>query len=80
VRRNKLGVQADGELDALPEVLSGNMRDGDGGSRVLHALGVGLGTEDVDGLVVRRAVCLQALVALLAVVEGRCHSMDAEER
>jgi hypothetical protein len=40
VRRNKLSVQADGELDALPEVLSGNMRDGDGGSRVLHALGV----------------------------------------
>lgn len=40
VRRNKLGVQANGELDALPEVLSGNMRDGDGGSRVLHALGV----------------------------------------
>ena len=40
VGRNKLGVQADGELDALSEVLSGNMGDGDGGSRVLHALGV----------------------------------------
>ena len=80
VRRNKLGVQADGELDALPEVLSGNMRDGDGGSRVLHALGVGLGTEDVDGLVVRRAVCLEALVALLAVVETGCHAVDAHER
>lgn len=40
VRRDKLGVQADSELDAVPEVLSGDMRDGDGGSRVLHALGV----------------------------------------
>ena len=78
--RNKLGVQADGELDALPEVLSGDMRNGNGGSRVLHALRIRLGTEDVDSLVVGRAVGLQALVALLAVVEGRCHSMDAEER
>ena len=58
VRRDELSVQADGELDAVPEMLGRDMRDGDGGSRVLHALGVGLGTEDVDGLVVRIAVCL----------------------
>jgi hypothetical protein len=46
---------------------------------VLHALGVGLGTEDVDSLVVRGAVGLEAFVALLAVVQSRCHAMDAEE-
>ena len=58
VGRDKLSVQADGELDTVPEVLGRDVRNGDGGSRVLHALGVGLGTEDVDSLVVRRAVCL----------------------
>jgi hypothetical protein len=46
---------------------------------VLHALGVGLGTEDIDGLVVGRTVSLKAFVALLAVIEGGCHSMDAQE-
>lgn len=46
---------------------------------MLHALGVGLRTEDVDGLVIRRAVSLQAFVALLSIVESRCHSVDAQE-
>jgi hypothetical protein len=80
VGRNILGVQADGELNALLEVLDRDMRDGDGGSRVLHALGVLLRAEDVDGLVVGSAVRLQSLVALLAIVEAGCHSMDTHER
>jgi hypothetical protein len=47
---------------------------------VLHALGVGLRTEDIDRLVVGRTVSLKTLVALLAVIESGCHSMDAHER
>jgi hypothetical protein len=46
---------------------------------VLHALGVGLRTEDIDHLVVGRTVGFEAFVALLAVVESGCHSMDAHE-
>jgi hypothetical protein len=80
VRRDILGVQADGELDALLEVLDRDMGDGDGGGRVLHTLGVLLRTEDVDGLVVRGAVGFQALVALLAVVKAGCHAVDTHER
>lgn len=80
VRRDILGVQADGELDALLEVVDRDVRDGDGGSRVLHTLGVLLRTEDVDGLVVRGAIGLQSLVALLTVVEAGCHAMDTHER
>jgi hypothetical protein len=79
VGRNILGVQADGELDALLEVLDRDVGDGDGGGRVLHALGVLLGTEDVDGLVVGGAVGFQALVALLAVVEAGGHAVDSHE-
>jgi hypothetical protein len=77
VRRDELGVQADGQLNAVPEVLGGDMRDRDGRSGVLHALCVGLRTEDVDGLVVGRTVGFKTFVALLSVVEGGCHSMDA---
>ena len=79
VRRDKLGIEADGELDAVPEVVGRDVRDGDGGGGVLHALGVLLGTEDVDRLVVGCAVGLQALVALLAIVETWGHAMDAHE-
>jgi hypothetical protein len=46
---------------------------------VLHALGVRLRTEDIDRLVVGRTVSLKTFVALLAVVEGGCHAMDAHE-
>ena len=80
VRRDVLCVQADGELDALLEVLDRDVGDGDGGGRVLHTLGILLRTEDVDGLVVRGAVGFQALVALLAVVEAGCHAVDTHER
>jgi hypothetical protein len=80
VRGNVLGVQADGELDTLLEVLDRDVGDGDGGGGVLHTLGILLGTEDVDGLVVRSAVGFQSLVALLAVVEAGCHSMNTHER
>lgn len=79
MRRDELSVQADGELNAVSEVLCRNMGDGDGSGGVLHALGVLLRAEDVDGLVVRRAVSLQALVTLLTVVESGRHSMDAKE-
>lgn len=79
VRRHVLGVQADGQLHAMLEVVDGDVGNGDGGRGVLHALSVLLGTEDVDGLVVRGAVGLQSLVALLAVVETRCHAVDAHE-
>lgn len=47
---------------------------------MLHALGVLVWAEDVDSLVVGRAVGFHALVALLTVVEARCHAMDAEKR
>jgi hypothetical protein len=80
VRRDILGVQADGELDTLLEVLDRDMGDGDGGGRVLHTLGVLLRAENVDGLVVRGAVGFQSLVALLAVVEAGCHAVDTHER
>ena len=80
VRRDVLCVQADGELDALLEVLDRDVGDGDGGGRVLHTLGILLRAEDVDGLVVRGAVGFEALVALLAVVETGCHAVDVHER
>ena len=47
---------------------------------MLHALSVLLWAEDVDGLVIRRAVGFHALVALLAVVQAGCHAMDVQER
>lgn len=79
VGRDEFGVQADRELDAMLEMVGGDVRDGDGGGGVLHALSILLRAEDVDGLVVRGTVSLQTLVALLAVVEARRHAMDTHE-
>ena len=46
---------------------------------MLHALGVLVRAEDVDGLVIGRAVGFHAFVALLAVVQAGRHAVDAEE-
>lgn len=79
VRGHELGVQADGQVDALPEQLDGDLRHGDEGGRVLHALRVLPRPEDVDGAVVGGAEGLEALVALLAVVQAGRHAVQAQE-
>ena len=51
VRRYVFCVQRDGQLDTGLEVRLGDLRHADEGCRVLHALGVLLGPEDVDAVV-----------------------------
>ena len=65
-------------MDALLEDGLRNRRDGDEGRRVCQSCSIALGAEDGD-LVVRGAESLHALVCLLAIVERRCHAMEAQE-
>lgn len=65
-------------MDALLEDGLRNRRDGDEARRVRQACGIALRAEDGD-FVVRRAEGLHALVCLLAIVERRCHAMEAQE-
>lgn len=46
---------------------------------MLHAQGVTIGAEDLDGGVAGGPEGFETLVGLLAVVEGRGHAMDADE-
>ena len=64
---------------ALVENRFGDWRDGDEACRVRHACSIAGGSEDGD-FVVRRAESLQALIGLLAIIEPRCHAMEAQER
>lgn len=48
-------------------------------SRVLHALSILLWPEDSYGIISRASVCLQAFVALHAIIEAWSHAMQAEE-
>lgn len=78
VGRDVLGIEGDGGLDGVEEQVSRHGRAADERGRVLHAHGVAVGAEDLD--VARGgAEGLEALVGLLAVVEGGGHAMDADE-
>lgn len=78
VRGHVLSIEGDGGLDSIDEEVVGDGRAGDELSRVLHAGGVAVRTEDLD--VARGgAEGLEALIGCLAVVEGRGHSVDPDE-
>lgn len=79
VRRHVLGIQGDGGLDGLEEQLGRHGGHADVPGRVLHAGSIAVGAEDLD-FVGRRAEGLEALIGLLAVVQGRRHAVDPEER
>lgn len=79
VGRDVAGVEGDGGLDGLEEEGLGDAGHGDDVGRVLEADGVLVRAEDVDGVVAGGAEGLEALVGLLAVVEGRGHAVDAHE-
>lgn len=80
VGRDPLGVQGDGGAAGVDEQLDGHGRHGDGVGAVLHASGIAVGTEDLNGGIAGRAEGLEALIGLLAVVEGGGHAMDADVR
>jgi hypothetical protein len=67
MRRNISGVHTYGEFTALEKVIHWYIRDGNIGSRMLHALSVLLGPEDAD-VAVWATERLEAFVTLLAVV------------
>lgn len=79
VGRDEAGVEGDGGLDGVEEEGLGDARHGDDVGGVLEAQGVLVRAEDVDCGVTGRAEGLEALVGLLAVVEGRGHAVDAHE-
>lgn len=80
VRREPLGVEGDGGAAGVDEQLLGHGRNRDELGAVLHADGVAVGAEDLDGGVTRGAEGLEPLVGLLAVVEGRGHAVYADVR
>lgn len=79
VRGDKLRVQGDGHVDGASKEVFGRGGHGDKGGAVLHALGVQGRAKHVDGAVIGGAEGLEALVALLAIVEARGEAVDREE-
>lgn len=79
MRGDKLCVQGDGHVDGARKEVFGRGGHGDEGGAVLHALGVQARAEHVDGAVIGGAEGLEALVALLAVVEARGEAVNGEE-
>lgn len=77
--RHEAGVEGDGGANRLQEDVDGDLGHGRYFSGVLEARGVSVWAEDGDDLVAGRAEGLEALVGLLAVVEGRRHAVDAHE-
>lgn len=79
VRGDELGVPGDGHVDGAQEEVVGRGGHGDEGGAVLHAAGVQHGAEHADVAVVGGAEGLEALVALLAVVEPGREAVHREE-
>jgi hypothetical protein len=79
MRRHVLRVQTHGEVYGLLEQLNGDFRHTDERSRVLHALGVLLGSEDTNGLVIGAPRGFQTLIALHSIIQARGHAMQAKE-
>lgn len=79
VRWHPLGVEGDGGLASVDEEVDRHRRDGDALAAVLHAGGVAVGAEDLDGGVAGCAEGLEALVDLLTIVEGGRHAVEADE-
>lgn len=78
MRGDKLGVPCDGHVDGVEEELFGRGRHGDEGGAVLHSARVHGRAEEVDAAVIGGAEGLEALVALLAVVEAWGEAVDRE--
>lgn len=76
---DELGVERDGGAAGGDKHVLGDGRHGRHGGRVLHAHRVLVGAEDLDGGVGRGAEGLEALVGLLAVVEGGRHAVDPDK-
>lgn len=79
MRRDPLGVEGDGGTAGVDKGLDGYGGHGDEGGTVLHASGIAIGAEDLNGRVAGSAEGFEALVGLLAVVEGGGHAVDANE-
>jgi len=79
VRGYILCIEAYSQMHTSPKHLHRHFRDRDKRGRMLHSLSVLLGAKDVDGLVGGVAEGFEAFVALLAVVEGGGHAVEAEE-
>lgn len=79
VRWHPLGVEGDGGLASVDEEVDWYRRDGDALAAVLHAGGVAVGAEDLDGGVAGCAEGLEALVNLLTIVEGGRHAVETDE-
>lgn len=78
VGRDVLGVEGDSCLDSIEEELDRHGRDADSLGRVLHPHGIAVGAEHLD--IARGGTeCLEALVGLLPVVQGRRHAVDTDE-
>ena len=72
-------VETDGQMDALLEEIQGHHWDADARRAVLHALRILPGSKDVDGAVAGRPKRLESFVALLAVVQARGETVDAQQ-
>ena len=77
VGRDEFGVERDGEVDTVEEVLFWDLWDGDEIGGALHAESVLVGAEDGDGTV-WLAEGFHAFVALDSVVEAGGHAVDGE--
>lgn len=78
VRRDKAAVESDGGAASLDKHVDGDMGHGGNVGRVLQAHGVLVGAENGEAAVLAgHAEGLEALVGLLAVVEGGRHAMEA---
>lgn len=77
VGRNPGLVGLDHLLAGVDEHLGGDRRHQQAGAAPVHARGVAIGTEQVDGAVLA-AIGLEAFEALLAVVDGRGAFADVQ--
>ena len=78
MRGHIFSVQRDSCVDAFLEDRFWYGRDRDEACGVCQACGIAGRAEDGD-FVIRRAESLHALICLLAIVERRCHAMEAQE-
>lgn len=79
VRWNICCIQADSQMHRFLEQLDWYCGHADVRRRVLHPLRIGFWSENSNRLVVGSTRGLQSFVALHAVVEARCHPMEAEK-
>lgn len=79
VRWNICCIQTDSQMHRFLEQLDWYCGHADVRRRVLHPLRIGFWSENSNRLVVRSTRGLQSFVALHAVVEARCHAMEAEK-